>query len=151
MTKNNAKTAVADALCDVLADSYVLYLKTQNYHWNVTGPHFSALHALFQGQYEDLAMAIDTVAERVRTLGVKAPGSFSAFAERASIKEEKTFPNWKKMVSALANDQEKIVATAQKALELAQESGDEVTADVMIGRIETHQKNKWMLDAHLTN
>jgi starvation-inducible DNA-binding protein len=149
MAKKNSSTAVAEALSHLLADTYTLYLKTQNYHWNVTGPHFSALHALFQTQYEDLITANDDIAERIRALGEKAPGSFSAFAKLASIKEENGSPAWKDMVKNLSNDQDKIVATATEALKLAQDTGDEPTIDLMIGRIAQHQKNKWMLDAHL--
>lgn len=149
MSKKNSKTAMADALCHALADGYMLYLKTQNYHWNVTGPHFAGLHALFQTQYEDLAAAIDETAERIRALGSPAPGSLAAFARLASVKEETGSPDWRQMLKTLSGDQAKIVETLQAALDLAQETGDEATADLMITRIAQHQKNKWMLDAHL--
>lgn len=147
--RKNAQTAVTDSLSDMLADSYVLYLKTQNYHWNVTGAHFSSLHALFQQQYEDLATALDDIAERIRALGAFAPGSFSAFAARAKVGEETGQPDWKAMVKTLVADQDRLVETAQTALKEAQDTGDEATADLMIQRIAQHQKNRWMLQAHL--
>lgn len=149
MTEKNSGAAVAGALSALLADSYTLYLKTQNYHWNVTGPHFSALHALFQAQYEELTAANDEIAERIRALGHKAPGSFSAFAKLAKVKEENGAPSWSEMVKNLSNDQALIVATAQEALKIAEDVGDEPTVDLLIGRIAAHQKSKWMLDSHL--
>lgn len=149
MGKQNSNTAVVEALTHLLADNYTLYLKTQNYHWNVTGPHFQQLHTLFQTQYEELAAANDEIAERIRALGHKALGSFSAFAKLAAIKEEDGTPSWKQMVETLANDQDKIGDSISKTLKLAQEVGDEPTIDMMIGRLSVHQKNKWMLSAHL--
>jgi starvation-inducible DNA-binding protein len=145
----NTSTAVIGALSSLLADTYTLYLKTQNYHWNVTGPHFAALHALFEEQYKDLIAANDDIAERIRALGGAAPGSFSAFAKLSKIVEENGSPAWKDMVKNLANDQDIIVKTAEDTLKLAEDSGDEPTVDLMINRIARHQKNKWMLSAHL--
>ena len=149
MTKNNSNTAVVDALSHVLANNYVLYLKTQNFHWNVTGPQFAALHQLFQTQYEDLAIANDDIAERIRALGAKAPGSFAAFLKLAKVQEAGADLASTDMLKALAGDQDVIAAAAQAALKLSQETGDESTADLMITRIAQHQKNKWMLQAHL--
>lgn len=149
MTDKNSTTAVTAALAKVLADSYTLYLKTQNYHWNVTGPHFSSLHALFQTQYEDLIAANDEIAERIRALGAKAPGSFAAFEKISTIKGEEGTPGWQDMVKNLANDQDKIVATAKEALKSAEEVDDQPTIDLMVGRIAQHEKNKWMLKSHL--
>jgi starvation-inducible DNA-binding protein len=149
MSHNNSSPAVVEALSHLLADNYTLYLKTQNFHWNVTGPHFLQLHTLFQTQYEELAAANDEIAERIRALGHKAPGSFAAFAKLASVKEEDGSPDWKKMLEALAADQDKICDSANKALKCAEEVGDEPTIDMMIGRLSIHQKNKWMLQAHL--
>ncbi len=148
MSKNSS-TAVVESLAHLLADNYTLYLKTQNYHWNVTGPHFQQLHLLFQAQYEELAASNDEIAERIRALGAKAPGSSAAYAKLAKIKEENGDPDWKSMLKNLAQDQDKICETVTATLKLAQEVGDEPTADLMIGRLTVHQKNRWMLQAHL--
>lgn len=145
----NSSKAVVEALSHVLADNYTLYLKTQNFHWNVTGPHFQQLHVLFQTQYEELAAANDEIAERIRSLGHKAPGSFTAFAKLATVKEADADLTWQKMIETLAADQDKICESLNKTLKLAQEVDDEPTIDMMIGRLSLHQKNKWMLQAHL--
>jgi starvation-inducible DNA-binding protein len=150
MAKENTNVAVADSLSHLLADNYVLYLKTQNYHWNVTGPNFASLHKLFEEQYQDLATANDDIAERIRTLGEKAPASFSAYAKMSVIKEENGTPGWQDMVGNLAKDQQTISARAYEALKLAEETGDEPTVDLMIVRIAQHEKNKWMLDSILS-
>lgn len=139
---------VVQALSVLLADSYGLYLKTQNYHWNVTGPMFQSLHTLFQTQYEELTLIIDEIAERIRALGAKAPGSYSAFAKLSSIKEENGHPSAAEMIENLAADQNLLVATAQSLLAAAQAADDEATADLAIGRITLHEKNRWMLLAH---
>jgi len=139
---------VVQALSVLLADSYGLYLKTQNYHWNVTGPMFQSLHTMFQTQYEELTLIVDEIAERIRSLGAKAPGSYSAFAKLASIKEENGNPSSAEMIENLAADQNVLIATAQALLEAAQAAGDEATADLAIGRITLHEKNRWMLLAH---
>jgi starvation-inducible DNA-binding protein len=149
MTKHNTNPAVTEALSRVLADSFTLYLKTQNYHWNVTGPHFAGLHTLFQAQYEDLAAANDEIAERIRALGVKAPGSFSAFAKLAAVTEEKGAPGWQDMIKNLSADQAVIAGTVQSALKTADDVGDDATVDLMVRRLAQHNKNKWMLDALL--
>jgi starvation-inducible DNA-binding protein len=140
---------VAAALTAFLADSYTLYLKTHNYHWNVEGPHFKALHDLFEEQYTDLATAVDDVAERIRALGHRAPGSFKEFVKLTSIEEETDQADWKTMLRNLAEDQETVVATARKALEPAQQAGDEVSIGLLVDRMTTHEKNAWMLRAHL--
>lgn len=139
---------VVQALSVLLADSYGLYLKTQNYHWNVTGPMFQSLHTLFQTQYEELTLIIDEIAERIRALGAKAPGSYSAFARLGNVKEENGNPSAAEMIENLAADQNLLIATAQALLEAAQAAGDEATADLAIGRITLHEKNRWMLLAH---
>lgn len=146
--KNSSKT-VTDALEGLLANSYILYLKTQNYHWNVTGPSFASLHVLFQTQYEELAVANDDIAERIRALGGKAPGSFSAFLKLAAVQEETGHPRAAEMLEKLVEDHSVLSSSAQKVLESAQEAGDEATADLAIGRIQAHDKNRWMLKAHL--
>lgn len=130
----------------VLADSYTLFIKTQNYHWNVTGPNFQSLHALFEEQYNDLFAANDDLAERIRTLGEVAPGSYKAFGELTNITESVgTPPKSDDMVKDLASDQEKIVNSLNAALKEAQKINDEATTDMIVGRISVHQKNSWML------
>lgn len=139
---------VTRALKHVLADSYTLYLKTQNYHWNVTGPNFQSLHLMFEGQYTDLAAANDEIAERIRALGEVAPGSYQAFAKLASIKEaDDTPPAANDMVKHLADDQTTIIGTLKTALEAAQKAGDEVTVGMMADRLTVHEKNRWMLQS----
>lgn len=137
---------VIDGLKNTLADSYTLFLKTQNYHWNVTGPNFRGLHLLFEEQYNDLFAAIDEIAERIRALDEHAPGSFKAFAKLSKIKEaaDET-PTSAAMVKELAKDQDTLIATLTKTIEAAQKAGDEATADLLIGRVAVHEKNRWML------
>lgn len=142
MTKN---TAVIEALKTVLADSYALYLKTQNYHWNVEGPSFKTLHLLFEEQYTDLAIAIDTVAELIRGLGEKAPGTFGAYSKITSIAPGDEHSLAEQMVKELIVDQEKIQKTLQLALQKAQNTGDEVVAGFVIERLTQHRKSAWML------
>lgn len=145
MAKSNH--AVVENLNKFLADTYTLYLKTQNYHWNVTGPHFTQLHLMFEGQYTELAAAVDEVAERIRILGEKAPGSYSAFAKLAKIKEETGTPDYKQMIRNLEQDNQTAAETAEALIKAAQEVGDEGTADLGIRRVQAHQKNSWMLGA----
>lgn len=140
---------LAEGLSRVLADSYTLYLKTHNYHWNVEGPNFQALHDMFEAQYQDLAGAVDEIAERIRALGHPAPGSFSAFSKLAAIREETGQPDWQTMVRQLAEDQETVVGTCRQVVELANEAGDHVTEHVMADRMQIHEKNAWMLRSHL--
>lgn len=140
---------VADSLQVVLADSYILYLKTQNYHWNVTGPHFKSLHLMFEEQYNDLFTAVDLIAERIRALGVKAYGSFKKYSEITNIKEGDENLGATSMVKELADDQEKIVKTLTQTLKAAQDVGDEVTVGIVTDRIEIHDKNSWMLKSSL--
>jgi len=147
MSKKEKK--VVDALAKLLADSYILHLKTQNYHWNVTGPSFNSLHTLFQTQYEDLALANDDIAERIRALGEKAPGSYAAFSKIAAVKEEKGYPGAAQMLKNLLKDQEALVKSAETVLRSAQDIGDEPTVDLAIQRQQVHQKNHWMIKAHL--
>jgi starvation-inducible DNA-binding protein len=133
----------------VLADSYSLFLKTQNYHWNVTGPNFKSLHTMFEDQYKDLFSAVDVIAERIRTLGDKAPATYTAYSQLTKIKDGKENNSDRVMVKELADDQQVIVETLTTALRNAQKISDEATADLMIERIETHQKNAWMLNSSL--
>lgn len=140
---------VAQALSRLLADSYTLYLKTHNYHWNVTGPMFTTLHTLFEQEYQDLAIAVDDIAERIRALGHPAPGSYTAFAEVAKVKEATDVPKAEEMVRQLVADQETVVEAARAVVEAASKAGDDASEDLAIGRIQVHEKNAWMLRSHL--
>lgn len=140
---------VIKSLSVLLADSYILMLKTQNYHWNVTGPHFVGLHTMFQGQYEELFASVDELAERLRALGEKAPGSFADFAKLAKVKEETGHPAANDMIQNLADDHETLAADADALLKAATEIGDDATGDMAIERMQAHQKTAWMLKAHL--
>jgi starvation-inducible DNA-binding protein len=146
----NSSKAMADALAKVLANTYTLYLKTHNYHWNVTGPQFASLHTLFETQYTELAAAVDTVAERIRALGHVAPGSYAAFGKLSEVKEAPDSPpGAMAMVRELAADNEALIRLAEKANDVADESGDVASGDMMIERMQVHAKSAWMLRAHL--
>ena len=136
---------IAAGLSRVLADSYSIYLKTQNYHWNVKGPLFHTLHAMFEEQYTELATAIDEIAERIRALGELSPGSFSDFAALSQVQEERGTPNAETMVENLISDQATIVQTCKAVFPAVQQAGDEPTADLLIRRMQIHEKNAWML------
>lgn len=138
-------TPVSDALSKLLADSYTLYLKTQNFHWNVTGPQFFQLHATFEEHYTELAAAVDQIAERIRALGVYAPGSYAAFSKLAVIQECTTEVSAKEMVSTLCKDLETVGETAQNLIRIASEAGDEVSTDLGVQRAALHSKQAWML------
>ena len=140
---------VVEALSRLLADTYTLYLKTHNYHWNVTGPMFNTLHTLFETEYTEYALAVDEIAERIRAIGARAPGSYTEFAELASVKEDRGSPPAMEMISNRVADQEATVASARKIVEVAEAAGDQATADLGVRRIETHEKNAWMLRSHL--
>jgi len=142
--------SIADALSQLLADSYTLYLKTHNYHWNVTGPHFGALHALFETQYTDLALAVDAVAERIRALGHRAPGSYAEFSARTDLYEATTEPvTAMEMVAALATDHQMVARAAARVISVANAGGDEPTAGLATTRQEVHEKAAWMLRSFL--
>lgn len=144
LDKSDRKSG-AKALSVTLANSYVLYLKTQNYHWNVTGREFHQLHLLFETQYQDLFQAIDVLAERIRALGIYAPGTFKQFTELATIKEDSEIPSAEKMIENLMNDNEELITQARKVAEMCEENKDGATADLMISRMAVHEKNAWML------
>ena len=151
VTEEGRRT-VADGLSGVLADTYTLYLKTQNFHWNVTGPHFKHYHEMFGEQYTELALANDEIAERIRALGFHAPGSFKAFLAQKSIDEAgDNVPDAGEMVRQLTADHETLSVRARKVLKAAQEVGDEVTGGMMVDRMNVHDKTAWMLRASLTN
>ena len=145
------RKAVCKGLNKLLADSYLLYLKTQNYHWNVTGKMFQSLHTLFEEQYLEQAAAIDVVAERIRALGEYAPGSFAAFSKVSSIKEETAIPYADEMIHNLVQGNEAVVTTAREIVALANECEDDVTTDLMIERMQIHEKNAWMLRSLITH
>ena len=136
---------VCKGLSKLLADSYLLYLKTQNYHWNVTGKMFQPLHTLFEEQYTDMAEAVDEIAERIRALGEFAPGSFASFTKVSTIKEENGIPAAEEMIHNLVVGNEAVVKTAREIINLCDEAEDDVTTDLMIERMQQHEKNAWML------
>lgn len=136
---------IADGLSRLLADTYTLYLKTHNFHWNVTGPMFNTLHLMFEQQYTELALAVDLIAERIRALGYPAPGSYSAYAKLSSIKEAEGQPKAEQMVKQLVEGQEAVVRTARKVFPAAEKASDEPTADLLTQRMQVHEKNAWML------
>ena len=140
---------VVDELGHLLADSYTLYLKSHNYHWNVTGPMFTTLHTLFETQYTELALAVDEIAERIRALGAPAPGSYTEFAALAKVEEARGVPKAEEMIAVLVADQETVVAIARAVVLAAEEAGDQATADLGTRRIDLHEKNAWMLRSHL--
>ncbi|HEY7576143.1 MAG TPA: DNA starvation/stationary phase protection protein [Acetobacteraceae bacterium] len=144
-----AREETAATLGRLLADSYMLYLKTQAFHWNVTGPQFEPLHTMFQGQYTELAGAIDEIAERIRALGVKAPGSFCEFASLTSIDQETGVPAAAAMVGQLQSDNAKAARSALQTARLAETAGDVATADLATQRVRRHEKAAWMLGSLL--
>ena len=129
----------------MLADSYTLYLKTHNYHWNVTGPMFQTLHKMFEEHYLELATAVDDIAERIRTLGVYAPGSYSQFIELASVKEQTGVPKATDMIEDLVVSHETVAKTARSVIPVAEEGNDEASVDLLTQRINLHEKTAWML------
>jgi starvation-inducible DNA-binding protein len=142
---NTQRESLAQGLAKLLADSYTLYLKTHYFHWNVTGPHFKSLHELFELQYTELALAVDTIAERIRALGHIAPGSYAEFSKLTSIKEETTVPAWNKMVELLVEGHEAVIRTARALLPVVNEADDEVTLGLLAARMDVHEKTAWML------
>lgn len=139
------RKAIADGLSRLLADTYTLYLKTHNYHWNVTGPMFQTLHLMFETQYTELALAVDLIAERIRALGYPAPGTYADYAKLSSIKEEPSVPKAEEMIRMLVSGQESVVRTARSIFPAAEKANDEPTADLLTQRMQTHEKTAWML------
>ena len=139
------RKAIAHGLSVLLADTYTLYLKTHNYHWNVTGPMFQTLHTLFETQYNELALAVDEIAERIRALGEFAPGSYKEYAKLTSIKEADGIPTAEEMIKDLVKGQEAIAKTARSIVPVADDASDEVTLDLLTQRMTVHEKNAWML------
>ena len=136
---------IADGLSRVLADTYTLYLKTHNYHWNVTGPMFQTLHVMFEEHYNELALAVDEIAERIRALGVYAPGTYKAYAELSSISEDDNVPAAEDMIKNLVQAHETVVRTARSVFPVAEAANDEPTADLLTQRMQVSEKTSWML------
>ena len=136
---------IATGLSRLLADTYTLYLKTHNYHWNVTGPMFTTLHTMFEQQYQELALAVDEIAERIRALGIFAPGSYDRFKELTRIDEETRVPSAQEMIQQLVLGQETVVRTAREIFPVIEAAQDEPTADLLTNRMQTHEKTAWML------
>jgi len=143
------RKAIAEGLSHLLADTYTLYLKTHNYHWNVTGPMFNTLHLMFETQYTELALAVDQIAERIRALGYPAPGSFAQYAKLSVIKESEGVPAAEEMIADLVKGQEAVVKTARKIFPAVEEANDEPTADLLTQRMQVHEKTAWMLRSML--
>ncbi len=144
ISEKNRK-AIADGLCHLLADSYTLYLKTHNFHWNVTGPMFNTLHTMFMDQYTEIWNALDEIAERIRALGFYAPGTYKEFAKLTSIQETEGVPNAQEMIKELVKGQEAVSKTARTIFPLVDKAADEPTADLLTQRMQIHEKNAWML------
>ncbi|MYA14721.1 MAG: DNA starvation/stationary phase protection protein [Acidimicrobiaceae bacterium] len=139
------RIAIAEGLSRLLADSYTLYLKTHNYHWNVVGPMFNTLHLMFEEQYTELALAVDQIAERIRALGEPAPGSYREFASLSSVSEEDDQPDANEMIRRLVAGQEAVVRTARSVFAATEQAGDEASADLLTQRMQVHEKTAWML------
>ncbi len=141
------RMAIAGGVKRLLADTYTLYLQTHNFHWNVTGPQFRELHLMFEEQYTEMAVAVDDIAERIRTLDVIAPGTYKAFAKLSSIEEVEEIPSAGDMVDILTKGHEQVVRTARNVLKLAQAGDDESSASLVSDRMRIHEKTAWMLRA----
>jgi len=136
---------IAEGLSHLLADTYTLYLKTHNFHWNVTGPMFQTLHLMFETHYNELALAVDLIAERIRALGFPAPGTYGEFAKLSSIPEEPGVPGAQDMIKKLVQGHEAVVRTARKVFPKVDEAHDEPSADLLTQRMQVHEKTAWML------
>ena len=139
------REAIAGGLSRVLADTYTLYLKTHNFHWNVTGPMFQTLHVMFETQYNELALAVDLVAERIRALGLPAPGTYKKFNELSAIKEEEGVPKAQDMIRLLVEGHETVARTAREVFKAAESASDQPTCDLLTQRMQVHEKTAWML------
>jgi starvation-inducible DNA-binding protein len=140
---------VTDAAERLLADTYTLYLKTQNYHWNVSGPMFNTLHTLFETQYTELAEAADEIAERIRALGAYAPGSYEEFAKLTTVGEAEPDTRAGDMIRKLAEDQTLLAKSSKALIDAAGDAGDDVSVDLGVRRMQVHEKNAWMLRSHM--
>ncbi|HEY0562017.1 MAG TPA: Dps family protein [Methylophilus sp.] len=149
--KAQDRQLIAAGLSKLLADTYTLYLKTHYFHWNVTGPMFNTLHLMFETQYNELALAVDLVAERIRALDVYAPGTYRQFAELSSIKEADGVPKANDMIKELVEGHEAVCRTARSVFPAAEAASDEATADLLTQRLQLHEKTAWMLRSLLEN
>lgn len=140
-----SRKEIAEGLSRLLADTYSLYLKTHNFHWNVTGPMFQTLHLMFETQYNELALAVDLIAERIRALGFPAPGTYSDYAKLSSIEETPGVPKAQDMIRLLVEGQEAVARTARSIFPIADQVNDEPTADLLTQRLQVHEKTAWML------
>ena len=143
--EEGARAELAEGLSRLLADSYTLYLKTHNFHWNVTGPMFQTLHLMFETQYTELALAVDLVAERIRAIGHYAPGSYAAFQKLSSIADAEDVPKAEDMIRQLVEGNEAVIRTARAVAGLAERASDQATADLATQRLQIHEKTAWML------
>lgn len=143
--KKEDRARIAEGLSRLLADSYTLYLTTHNFHWNVTGPMFNTLHLMFEGQYTELASAVDLIAERIRALGFLAPGSYREFEKLASLSQPEEVPGAEKMIRLLVHGHEGVAKTARSVVPLADKASDEPTLDLITQRLQIHEKTAWML------
>jgi len=139
------RRSIVDGLSRLLADTYTLYLKTHNFHWNVTGPMFQTLHLMFETQYNELALAVDLIAERIRALGSPAPGTYSMFAALSTVQEPDGVPPAEEMIRQLMQDNETVTRTAHLMFKAVDQAGDEPTADLLTHRMQVHEKTAWML------
>ena len=143
--EEGARKEISHGLSRLLADTYTLYLKTHNFHWNVTGPMFQTLHLMFETQYNELWLANDLIAERIRSLGSAAPGTYAEFSELSSIKETKGVPQAEQMITLLVEGHESVIRTARSLFPLVEKANDEVSADLLTQRMQVHEKTAWML------
>ncbi len=141
----NDRNHIAEGLSHFLADTYTLYLKTHNFHWNVTGPQFQTLHLMFETQYNELWVATDLIAERIRSIGVYAPGTYSEFSTLTSIKESQGVPPARDMIHQLVAGHEAVVKSARSIFKMVEDAEDQVTADLLTQRMQVHEKTAWML------
>lgn len=139
------RIAIGDALCVLLANTYLVYLKTQKFHWNIVGPDFYAMHKMFEEQYQELAAAVDEIAERIRTLGFVAPGTFAEFQELATLSEENDAETSAEMISVLLDDHQGLIRLMRTMLPAFEKANDDGTHDFIIGRMAAHEKTAWML------
>ena len=142
---NKDRHEIAEGVSKLLADTYTLYLKTHYFHWNVTGPMFNTLHLMFETQYTELALAVDAIAERIRSLGVHAPGTYAQFSKLTSIEETVDVPKAQDMISELVAGHEAVCRTARSVFPAAEKAADEATADLLTQRLQVHEKTAWML------
>jgi starvation-inducible DNA-binding protein len=147
--KEQDRKNIAQGLSHLLADTYTLYLKTHYFHWNVTGPMFNTLHLMFETQYNELALAVDLIAERIRALDVYAPGTYRDFAKLTSIKETESVPKAQDMITELVAGHEAVCRTARSVFPSADAASDEATADLLTERLQLHEKSAWMLRSML--